>query len=299
MYRAIAIPLLALAACATPPHPWSHTRLCELERAGGAGEVEPDAWLELLLRGYDPQTRRATSPAVDCTGTQVRWDGPALACADGSMARAVLPDRPLGGEDVIVSTLGPDLRAVWIVTNRFASGDALGPVAIVEVQRSRLVVRAAGALRANPLRARLRLEKLGAGEALVAEGEQCGSADPASCVRSARVMTIARDQIAPAVLQNDAGACVMPAWFHLGREEREKLASGWQRRYRLAATLGFDDPAGLRLSEQVVVDDVDPRQPTAPPRPFRKAELDTRVRLDAGRLVADAPPLWERVRAAR
>lgn len=293
---ALAAAVGALAGCAGA-HPWSRTSLCEAVRAPGAAEPGAQEWMALLLRGFDPETGRATSPAVDCSGAQVRWEGPALACDDGSTARAQLPDRPLGAEDVVVTPLDARTRLVWIVTNRYASGDGLGPAAVVEVYDQRLVVRAIGALRANVLRARLRLEPLAGTEALVAEGERCASADPASCERAVRVMPLARDRFQPFRVETLDGGCASPAWFWLGREDVEKLASGWRRRTRLDGAISFS-PAGFAVDEQVAVHDLDPKQPNAPPRTFRKAESRLEVTVAGGRLVTSGSPLWNRVKAA-
>lgn len=298
MRRLVAASLaLSLSACAHE-HPWFDTALCAVERPAGSPEPREDAWLGLLLSGWDPATRRATTPAVDCTGTQVRWLGPALRCADGSTTLAALPERPLAASDVIVAPFGDRYRLVWIVTTRFASGDGLGPVAVVEVTPRRLVVRAMGHLRANLVRPRLRLERLGEREVLVAEGEVCGGADPASCTRSARLMPLDGDWYVAAPVASAGGACVSPALFDVGREETYALPSGWKRRYRLDATLSFL-PQGLRVREVVVVADFDPRHPGAPVRPYRRADADTDVQLEKGRFVAGGASLWSRMIEAR
>lgn len=296
MRNAALVVLLLTSACAGP-HPWSGRQLCDLYRPDGFGTPGAADWISLLLRGWDPSTGRATSPAVDCTGRQVRWEAPALACDDPSTARALLPDRPLTEADVVVSPLEGSDRLVWVVTNRFASGDGMGPAAVVTVRDRRLVVRAIGTLRANALRAHLRLERLGATEALVAEGESCASADPGSCIRAARVMPLTGDRFAPTELVDEGGACASPAWFHLGREESERLPSGWRRRTRLDATLSFG-AQGITADEQVVVQDSDPRQPNAPARLFRKAESRLEIRPRGDRLVTSGPSLWSRIRAA-
>jgi hypothetical protein len=294
----IAVAAAALAAGCAGAHPWSSSSVCEVDRTPDQA-IPADAWIRLLVKGWDATTRRATAPAVDCSGAQVRWDAPALACEDGSVARAMLPDRPLVAEDVVVVPMGDDFRIVWVVTNRFASGDGLGPAAVVEVKQSRIVVRALASLRANPVRPKLRLARIGEAEVLVAEGEVCTSADPASCARSARVMPlVGPERYAAASVVDAAGTCVAPALFHLGREEGEALPSGWRRRYRLDATLDFT-PAGAVLREQVVVHDVDPKRPNTPARLFRRAEADAEYRFDGKRFVTTGPTLWTRMMEAR
>jgi hypothetical protein len=284
---------VVLSAC-VHDHPWSDTALCAVDRPAESPEPREDAWLGLVLSGWDPATRRATTPAVDCTGAQVRWDGPALRCNDGSTALAALPDRPLVAGDVVVASFGDRYRLVWIVTTRFASGDGLGPVAVVEVMPRRLVVRAMGHLRASLVRPRLRLERLGEREVLVAEGEVCAGADPAGCTRSARLLPLDGDWYVAAPVTSPEGACVSPALFDLGREEITALPSGWRRRFRLDATLAFL-PEGLRVKEAVAVTDFDPRHPNAPVRPYRRADADTEVRYERRRFVTGGASLWARM----
>ena len=293
---AVAFVLLATAGCVRE-HPWSGTSLCAVDRVSNE-EPKDGAWFSLLLSGWDPASRRATRPAVDCTGAQIRWEGPALRCDDPGPTRTELADRPLGPEDVIVSKLGDAYRIVWIVTNRYASGDGLGPVAVVEVKPRRLIVRAIGHLRANLVRPRIRLEKLGDREVLVAEGEVCGSADPSSCSRSARVTPLERDRYVAASVASEEGTCVSPAIFDLGREESIPLPSGWKRRYRLDATLAFL-PGGLRARETVVVSDYDPRHPNTPARPYRRAEAETDLRYEKGRFVTGSTSLWAKMMEAK
>ncbi len=291
--RAVVALVVTLTGCAAPQHPWSGQSLCELETNPAAGSSH-EPWIALLLRGYDPSTHRVTSPAIDCTDAQVRWEAPVAACFDGSLVRTQLPDRPLGGKDVVATPFGEDVRLVWVITSRFASGDALGPVAVVEVKSRRLVVRAIGVLRGYPERARLRLEKLGETEVLVAEGESCAGKDPGSCQRAARVLPLRGERFASDPLVSEAGACVSAAWFDLAREEIEPIESGWKRRYRLDAALTFA-PEAIRIEEQLAIHEFDPRKPQTPPRLLRRAQGERTVTLAGGKLVATGKPLWTKV----
>jgi hypothetical protein len=286
----------AAAACAAPQQrPWSGAEYCHLDAASAPAGHE--RWLALLLRGYDRSTGRATVPAIDCANLQVRWEGPAAACADGALATTILPPRPLEEADVVVSPPSDGHRLVWVMTNRFAAGDALGPVAVVEEERGRLVVRALGTLRAYPGKAALRLERIGATTVLVAEGELC-AAGGAGCVRSARIMPLRADYFRQEQLYTEAGTCASAAWLDLSRAESEPLPSGWSRRYRLDATLAFG-PEGLRVAEHVQVHDLDPREPQTPPRLYRNAEGEREIRVQGGRMVATGAPLWTKVVPAR
>lgn len=289
---------LVLASCATAPrHPWPDEAKCEL--AGpDASAPGPEKWFKLLLRGYDPESHRVTSPALDCTTAQVRWEAPAFACFDNALATTVLTARPLGESDVIVSRVADGFGIAWVVTNRFASGDALGPVAVVEQREDRLVVHALGALRAYPDRVTLRLEKIGEVTVLVAEGQLCAGADPATCVRSARIMPLRGDRFSAEPLFSEVGACASPAWFDLDRKESAVLDNGWTRRNTLAASLVFG-PQGLRVEEQLVVHDLDPRDKQSRPRVFRKADGERTVKAVEARLVTSGRSVWSTVSGAK
>lgn len=289
--------LLALAGCASLPHPWPRAAVCTGTLREGAA-LDAQAWLTLVLQGYDPQTRRATTPALDCSGAQVRWDAPAVLCADPSTARAMLPERPIGDGDVVVSELDAAHRLVWILTSRYASGDALGPVALVEVRGSSLSVEALGSLRANPERAKLGLLRAGTSMLLVAEGERCAGANASSCERSARVMPLVGNRFEPSRIVNGAGACLGAGWLHLTREELDKLGGGRERRYRVDASLAAG-PDGLRLQELVTVHDREARGASAPERLFRRAEGTTVFRVWGNDLVAETPTLWTRLLMTR
>src|SRR5512138_2693153 len=109
----------------------------------------------------------------------------------------MLPDRPIGDGDVVVSEVDPKHRLVWIMTSRYASGDALGPVALVELEGKFLKVEAIGSLRGNPQRAKLSILRAGGSTLLVAEGERCTGESAASCERSARVMPLVGSRFEP------------------------------------------------------------------------------------------------------
>jgi hypothetical protein len=299
MPRSLALaPVCALLACASGPHPWSGRSLCEAGIDRNAPSIDADTWFALLLRGWDPRTREVTTPAVDCTGSQVRWEAPAAACADGSLAKTLLPSRPLGPGDVVVTPYAEDVQLVWVMTGRYASGDALGPVAVVERKRGDLIVRAAGVLRGYPDRVKLRLEKLGNTEILVGEGERCTGPDPSTCQRAARLVPLRGDRFQPEPLVSQGGACVAAAWVDLARQESERLDSGLRRRYQLAASLVFE-PSVLRIDEEILVHDLDPQKPATPPRLFRRAHADRTITLVDGKMVTTEQSLWARVMGAR
>lgn len=284
---------LALASgCAGAPRaPWADQQVCGMEEVDEKAPT-PEHWTSFLVRGVDPRTQRATVPAIDCAGAQVTWEGPGLACADNTLAQTLLPGRALSPEDVAVSPAGEGVWLVWVMTNRYASGEALGPVGLVTRSGRQMWVRALGALRAFPVHPRLRLERVGDVTLLVAEGEVCG---PGGCERGLRVMSLKGDRFVPERFLSEAGACEAPGFIFVQREAWEELSTGWRRRHELSASVAFQ-PARISVQELLVVRDADPRNPTAPGRVFRRAEDQLTIAWKDGRLVASGSSLWARMR---
>jgi hypothetical protein len=150
-----------------------------------------------------------------------------------------------------------------------------------------------GVMRGYPDRVKLRLEKVGATEILVGEGEQCARADPSSCHRAARLVPLRGERFRPEPLLSEEGACSSAAWIDLSREESERLDSG-VRRYQFTSALDFQ-PSLLRIDEQILVHDLDPRKPATPPRLFRRAHADRTVTVSDDKMVTNAQSLWMKV----
>ena len=292
-----ALAALAALALGCGGHlPWrSEPALCTLERASGEGEPDAETWIALLLRGYDAATRRVTSPPIDCTGAQIRWEAPALRCDDVRAASTKLPDGPLGGADVIASRASPDATLVWIATTRYATGDAAGPVALVKTDGRQLRVVALGVLRAYRDRARLRLEDLGPTKVVVADGELCPKGGAGSCGRASRVVPLRGNRFEPIPLSGEDGRCVAPAWFDLSRQEEVRTREGAER-LELTATMIFSGgPKGtLAVEEQAVVHEVLRGERQVSARVLRRAQSTIVVRWENDRLRANAAPLSSR-----
>jgi hypothetical protein len=290
--RWIAASLATAALACAGGRPASSRAFCVLDRPAGAGEPDAKTWIALLLRGYDPVTHRVTSPPLDCTGAQVRWEGPALRCSDGAAATVVLPERPLVPADVVTSRVSDDDTLVWIAATHYATGDASGPVALVTSYGRELRAVALGVLRAYPEGVRLRLEHLGPTRVLVADGDFC-TGDRQTCVRSSRVVPLRAGRFTPMPLVGRDGQCVSPAWFDLSRRERRRSSRGWER-LEFGAEMAFSDGL-LAVEERMVVQDVPRGDDRVQGRVLHRAQSSREVRWDRGRLVVSGTPLWRQI----
>ena len=282
--------------CAHAPAEPVLPAVCE-QAIYGAKQAEPSQarLLTLLLRGMDPATRRLTVPALDCTGTQIRWDGPALACEDATTTTTQLPEQPVGMNEVVTTPAGEGRLLAWVPTARFASGDAVGPVALVEVRPERLRAVALGTLRIFPERVRLRLEAAGGRQVLVAEGEVCPTTGPGGCRRSARLLRLEGSSFEEFTLSDEQGRCLSPALLDISRSEQHRAEPGWQRT-TLSASFNLGS-AGIAVEEQVVVETMDKPDGTGA-MVLRRAQQARTLRWAEGGAVGSEPSLWARLKGA-
>ncbi|AGC46053.1 lipoprotein [Myxococcus stipitatus DSM 14675] len=274
--------------------------LCFAERPTGVHALSPEQWraellIPMLLSGYDARTGQLATPHTDCMGTPVLWQDPEPGeCAEVGASSTALPATTVTAADMVMSEVRPDARLVWVVTRRFSDGDGMGPVALVESTPRGMAVKALGVLRSRTQRATLRLERVGGIDLLVAEGERCSGPKDSVCQRSVRMVPQRGNRFInePLLLAN--GGCASPSMIQLNRTASRSLPSRWLRKYDYTAALSFATD-GIRVQEQMIVNDLDPKQPTVPARQFRKAQVDRKVQVSAGRLVVDDTSLWGRL----
>ena len=285
--------LLVLTGCATP----RKAALCSLDVTREARPVlSANDWFDLLLHGYDREQGTAARPTLDCSGSPVVWQEPvADECRESGPDVALLPMAPrLTDEDLVLETVRADLRIVWVIARRYANGEALGPVGLVERTDQGIVVRALGSLRSFPLHSRLKLERVGDTRVLVAEGEQCTVDSPSVCRRFARLLPLRNGRFFAEAVTGQDGRCLGPTWFPLSREQLFQLPGGYQRQVVMTSTLKFESD-GIRLNEEVAMHDLDPKQPSVPPRAYRRAQAERTLRVDGSRLMGTDASMWVRL----
>lgn len=278
--------------------------LCASEVEGGEAEetqsqnIPPQVWFALILKQYNAKTGEPKRPATDCTNKPLEiQDEQLAACVLPDPPVAALPARPLDGEqDLDVFGIDDGQALVWVRTDYFEDGDALGPVAVAEFRKNGIAIRAIGALRANPNRVRMRLEPMGESTVLVVESMVCPEDDPAKCARVMRVLPREGGRfVERPLLDQQSDACLGPATFPMARSHEMTRDDGIIRRFELARTFDFEEGT-VTVSEQVMIKDIDPEQPDAPPAVFRKAQLTRPLELQGGGL-RTTEPLWDRMLA--
>jgi hypothetical protein len=289
---------VVLASCKREQE--SQLPICQDEVAGNeadeaqTGQLPPETWFGFLLRNYNRKTGLVAQPMKDCSGGAVEPDvAPEQAeciAGEGPPANA-LPDRPLVPEDLVVTPLEDGRSLIWVTSKHFDNGDALGPIAITEWTKRGLAVRAIGAMRAHVHRARMRLEPMGQGRVLVVESDVCPADNPKKCERVMRLVPMENDRFRERPFIAEDGKCLGPAVFPLYREAEFDRPDGTVRRFELTRNVDFTDGA-VEMSETVVIKDLDPKQPDAPPTVFRNANVRRPLVLSKTGIVTKAG-LWD------
>lgn len=260
-------------------------------------------WAELIVRNY----RTGQASSQDCVGNDIRWRPTDRACEVREDENEPAPRAVPVTEDSVV--VGRSDRVaivpVWVITHRFEDGDGFGPVVVTERVPEGVAVRAMGTLRLPTERARLRLRETGGQQILVADGERCPSQDgdeadtdgdeaEPTCLRMARLMPMVGDRLLNPEIRSPDGRCLGPAAVQLQREYVTPIANGWERVFRLAASMEYRG-GSIIVHEQVTAEDRDPRDPGRPARPFRTSDADRIIRLErGGGLLSNGLPLFER-----
>lgn len=293
--------MLVVAASACKPEAQSDLPICADEVLGEeadesqAGAIPPQTWFGVLLKNYNRRTGVVQSPVKDCSGRSIEVEQPPERAKCFASSAAPLPDRPLTDADLLETPIEDGRTLMWVKAKHFDDGEALGPVAITEVTKRGVAVRAIGALRAQENRARMRLESMGAGKVLVIESDVCPKDDPKKCARVMRLVPLQGDLFTEQALVLEDGTCLGPVQFELYREHEVELDNGDQRRFELTRNVDFTD-GNVVMTETVVIKDRLARAPDEPPTVFRNATVQRPLQLDA-RGVITKPGVWEKMLA--
>lgn len=258
------------------------------------GQVPPEVWFSVLLRDYDRKSSNVARPVKDCSGGEIPVEMVAADRCPADQAGVPLPDRPLQPEDLFVTPTSDGRMLVWIRTTHYDNGEAVGPIAMAEWSKRGVAIRKIGALRAHADQAALRLEPMGAHQVLVVESRACSKDAPDDCTRIIKLVPLIGDRFVEQPLVLSDGTCLGPARFEMFKKHEVQL-DGMVRTFELARSIDFTD-GNVVLSEQVKIEDQDPSEPEAPPKLFRKANVQRPLQAtEMGMVTKDG--LWEKMLA--
>jgi hypothetical protein len=150
-----------------------------------------------------------------------------------------------------------------------------------------------GALRSYASRVQLRLEPLGEGQILVAEGEACADErDARSCVRGIRVVPVGKRRFVALDVSEADGRCQGRAFFPL-RAEGTVGEGTRKKNYRIQSSVNFA-PEAITVQEQLTIGQTSSESADATASAVRRMTSERRITLRGGRLVAEGPSLLDR-----
>lgn len=275
-------------------------QICSIDTSIGMDKAPRDRvfppayWFVLLLEGYQ-SSGVVARPVKDCRGWPVKLEP--QGCAADESVPALTPTS-LGARDLIVTSLGEGRRLVWAMTDRLDDGQAQGPVAIAEINQRGVVVKALGILRAYPHNVSLRLDRVGSGTVLVADGESCIDPDKAAaserCERAIRVVPLLGERFVPKAVVDDKGACLGSALFPV--RSAGDAGKGRAARYKLEASVTVG-PDSIGIREQLVLTREQGANEPAGGSFVTRVSADRQVTWRGGSLVATGPSLLSRWQA--
>lgn len=259
-----------------------------------AGEIPPDIWFLIVLRNYNRATWEVSRPVHDCSGRPIEQPPSETfaSCLVPSKAMP-LPARPLTPDDLMLVPLDDGTQLVWVKTTYFENGEAMGPIAVAEMSVRGVLIRKLGTMRAQANKASMRVEKVGGTDVVVVEARECDVDEPERCRRVLKILPVVGESFEERPLVSQGGECLGEPVFELYREQDVELPNGKVRHFKMSRSVEFDDGNAL-VTEQINIEDTDPKQPEAPPQVFRNANVQRPLTLSSQGWVTKIG-LWDKM----
>lgn len=251
--------------------------------ADEAEEVEkpgPEMWYSGMIPTMNTGSMLPPAELRDCR--EQRVVSPKNHCDDTTPPAQRLPDRKLTAEDIVLTRRAGNEFLLWTEAHHFDDGTALGPVAVARWTKRGVRISALGSLRAAARHARLRLEPLGDGLVLIAEGSACRGDD--KCIPLTRIVPLVGEHFVDTAMRLAEGGCGGPATFPLVGGIDVTLGPAKLRQFRLQRNIVIKDGVGV-IHEEVVATDFDPQQKDVPGVEFRRHSKSRELLLDKDGLI--------------
>lgn len=270
--------------------------LCQMPLPGGLqaqSPLRPKDWISLILDSE--VTGEGFVATHTCTGEAIEPVAQPHNCLVTPPYLGDLRPVPLTEASVVERRLTGERHIVWIITHRYPNGDAFGPVAVTRHEGKRVIVGALGNLRLRSTRVELDVWDIDGRSVLVGQGETCRDEKrPATCKRAANLLVYHRQRLLTVPVRYREGQCVDMPWIELHMESDQDLETGWNRHFEIDTTVGHDRRYVV-VTEQVKVQDSDPKHPDTPSRTVREVDTERFLHVEGPRLLTKQHPLWPRI----
>ena len=289
----VGVALGTLAGACKPPKS-ANPPLCSFQAATDV-ELEsqtlpPEAWLPIVSPSIDRATMTRRGPVQDACGRELVAEPSVFAGCPPDAARVVSrPGDPVGLDDLVLGQVGEGRMLAWAHTEDLSDGDTLGPAALLFWTDNGLDIHATGIMRAPAKGARLRLHKSSGRPVVIIDAERCGA--DGKCRPETTFVPILSRRFQDLPLYDDEGTCLGRARFELEQRVDQASPGGLTRRFELQRTVELADE-GIVIVDLVTGVELDPADPTATPRPFRKVSTRRAIELDGERFLIRDKDLW-------
>ncbi|MEM9461970.1 MAG: hypothetical protein AAGF11_47865 [Myxococcota bacterium] len=286
--------LMMGAACR--PKPSSNPPLCRFKASDedlATQQLTPDKWLSVISPSVDRSTMTRKGPLKDACGRVLEVPADPWPACPGMAP----PTVPKGGDrieisDLIVGQVGEGRLLIWAATEELATGEAMGPAALVFWKGGGLEVHAAGILRGLREEARIRLHKTSGKLVVILESQQCAS--DGRCTAITKFFPIVRRRFQDFPIKGPEGECEGEASFVLSRKTEEPRSGKLTRRFELQRTVELAED-GIYLVDLVTGDEYNPRDPVGTVRPFRRVTARRKLELADDHFMVRSRDLWNDV----
>lgn len=246
------------------------------DEADNENDAGAEAWYGEMVSNFNTGTMLPPDEIRDCREKLVQ--SPDDSCGPSSPS-ARLPARPLTEDDIVRTRRPGNEFLLWTQVHHFDDGTALGPVAVARRSRRGVHIAALGSLHAAARHARLRIEPLGDGLVLVAEGSACRTEE--DCIPITRIVPFVDQKFFDQPMRLPDGQCAGPATFPLVAREDVVLDPTKTRQFRLQRNIVIKDGLGV-IHEEAVATDIDPDHTDVPGVEFRRESRARELLLERG-----------------
>ncbi|MBK6917400.1 MAG: hypothetical protein IPH07_08380 [Deltaproteobacteria bacterium] len=254
-------------------------------------------WMTLVSPSVDRQSLVRQGPWRDSCN-QVLQPADHAQCPAAITTDTVVPGDRIELSDLLLTPVSGDRWLGWAATDELTDGQARGTLSLVRWREDGIAVVGTGMVTGWRQSARARMHHASGTEVLVLEGDRCERARSAGatrpCTRVGQFVPLVGGRFRDFELHEAGRGCVGRPQFDLDRSTEIRIDDRTLRSFRLTRSIELDD-AGVVLTDLVIVEDRDPRDAAAAPRPFRRATTRRPLVVVDGHFELRDEDLWERV----
>ena len=256
--------------------------------------LTPVQWLSIVAPKIDRSTLERMGPPTDACGRGLELEAePWPACPGQYPPTVPKVGDPVEASDVVLGQVGENRMLAWAATDELASGDAMGPAALIIWKGSGLEVHATGLLRGLRRDARLRLHNTSGVLVVILDAQDCDVDD--RCTTVTKFFPVVSRRFLDVPLLDADGNCIGSPSFVLDRRLEQPQKGKLTRRFTLQRTVELSEEEGVVLVDLVVGEEYDPKDPVGTVKPFRRVTARRTLEFVEDHFVLRDRDLWEHV----